>query len=76
MKHTVWQTEGPPVSLERRNKQNRTTTAPNEKDMQWSAEGVADGQVLLVQPPERECVCVCMLNACKWTGGKECLIDG
>ena len=74
----VWQTKGPPVSSERRNKRNRTTAAPDEKDTQWSAEGVADGQVLLVRllERERERVCVCVLNARKWTGGKECLIDG
>jgi len=61
----VWQTEGPPVSSERRNKRNRTTAAPDEKDTQWSAEGVADGQALLVRPPEREreCVCVCRTHA-------------
>jgi len=70
------QTEGPPVSSERRNKRNRTTAAPDKKDTQWSAEGVADGQALLVRPPERERECVCVSNACKWTGGKECLIDG
>ena len=63
----VWQTEGLPMSSERRNKQNRTTAAPDKKDMQWSTEGVVDGQALLVQLPERErvcvCVCVCQMHA-------------